>query len=73
MSREEGEAGRVKINRIVHWATVPIAFAQAFAQLVLLQQANVLTNVGFTGDALLPTIAAILSMTAGTMFPGLAG
>ncbi len=67
MSRE-GEAGRVKINRIVHWATVPIAFAQAFAQLVLLQQANVLTNVGFTGDALLPTIAAILSMTAGTMF-----
>ena len=35
---------------------------------MLLQQANVLTNVGFTGDALLPTIAAILSMTAGTMF-----
>ena len=27
-----------------------------------------LTNVGFTGDALLPTLAAILSMTAGTMF-----
>jgi preprotein translocase subunit SecY len=64
----EGESGRVKINRMVHWLTVPIAISQAFAQLVLLQQSNVLTNVGFTGDALLPTVAAILSMTAGTMF-----
>ena len=64
----EGEAGRIKMNRITHWSTVPIAIAQAFAQLVLLQQANVLTNVGFAGDALMPTIAAILSMTAGTMF-----
>ena len=64
----EGEAGRVKINRIVHWLTVPIAVAQGFGQLILLQQSNVLTNVGFTGDALLPTMAAIISMTAGTMF-----
>ncbi len=64
----EGEGGRAKINRIVHWLTVPIAFAQGFGQLVLLQQSNVLTNVGFTGDALLPTAAAIISMTAGTMF-----
>ena len=67
MSRE-GEAGRAKVNRIVHWLTVPIALAQGFGQLVLLQQSNVLTNVGFTGDALLPTAAAIISMTAGTMF-----
>ncbi len=67
MSRE-GEAGRAKINRIVHWMTVPIALAQGFGQLVLLQQSNVLTNVGFSGDALLPTTAAIISMTAGTMF-----
>ena len=67
MSRE-GEAGRAKVNRIVHWMTVPIALAQGFGQLVLLQQSNVLTNVGFSGDALLPTTAAIISMTAGTMF-----
>ena len=58
MSRE-GDSGRVKINRIVHWLTVPIAVSQAFAQLVLLQQSAVLSNVGFTGDALLPTLAAI--------------
>lgn len=64
----EGEAGRVKINRIVHWLTVPIAIAQGFGQLILLQQSNVLTNVGFSGPALLPTVAAIISMTAGTMF-----
>ena len=64
----EGEAGRVKINRMVHWLTVPIAVAQGFGQLILLQQSNVLTNVGFSGDALLPTLAAIISMTAGTMF-----
>ena len=44
MSRE-GESGRIKMNRITHWGTVPIAIAQAFAQLILLQQANVLTNV----------------------------
>jgi preprotein translocase subunit SecY len=64
----EGEAGRVKMNRITHWLTVPIAISQAIGQMVLLQQSNVLTNVGFTGDALLPTLAAVLSMTAGTMF-----
>ena len=64
----EGEGGRVKINRLVHWLTVPIALSQAFGQLVLLQQSNVLTNVGFSGATLLPTLAAVLSMTAGTMF-----
>jgi preprotein translocase subunit SecY len=64
----EGEGGRIKLNRLVHWLTVPIAISQAVGQLVLLQQSNVLNNVGFGGDALLPTLAAILSMTAGTMF-----
>ena len=63
----EGEAGRVKINRITHWITVPIAFAQGYGQLVLLDQSNVL-SVGFTGDALLPTLAALFSIAAGTMF-----
>ena len=64
----EGEAGRAKMNRIVHWLTVPIAISQAIGQMFLLQQSNVLSSVGFSGDALLPTLAAILSMTAGTMF-----
>ena len=64
----EGEAGRAKINRIVHWLTVPIAISQGIGQMVLLQQSNVLTDVGYSGAQLLPTLAAILSMTAGTMF-----
>ena len=64
----EGESGRAKMNRFVHWLTVPIAVSQAIGQLVLLQQSNVLTTVGYSGPALLPTLAAIISMTAGTMF-----
>ena len=64
----EGEAGRAKINRIVHWMTVPIAISQGIGQLFLLQQNNVLDSVGYTGAVLIPTLAAILSMTAGTMF-----
>ena len=64
----EGEAGRAKMNRMIHWITVPIAFAQGYGQLVLLEQSNVLVNVGFTGDALLPTLAALVSIAAGTMF-----
>lgn len=64
----EGEAGRAKMNRMVHWLTVPIAAAQGYGQLVLLRQSNVLTSVGFSGDALLPTVAALVSIIAGTMF-----
>ena len=64
----EGESGRAKMNRFVHWLTVPIAISQAIGQLVLLQQSNELTTVGYSGPALLPTLAAIISMTAGTMF-----
>lgn len=64
----EGEAGRAKINRMVHWLTVPIAMAQGYGQLVLLQQSNVLASVGVTGAALLPTVAALVSIIAGTMF-----
>lgn len=64
----EGEAGRAKINRLVHWLTVPIALAQGYGQLILLEQSNVLTSVGLSGDALLPTMAGLLSIVAGTMF-----
>ena len=67
MSRE-GEAGRAKMNQITHWITVPIALAQGYGQLALLQQSQVITFVGFTGVQLLPTVAALLSIVAGTMF-----
>ena len=64
----EGESGRAKLNRFTHWLTVPIALAQGYGQLVLLEQSNVLGPIGFSGDALLPTIAALSSLVAGTMF-----
>ena len=64
----EGETGRAKLNRYTHWLTVPIALAQGYGQLVLLEQSNVLGPIGFSGDALLPTIAALFSVVAGTMF-----
>ncbi len=65
---KEGERGRQQINRIVHWATVPIAMAQGYGQLLLLRNAGVLDNIGLSGEAFLPTVAAVLSMTAGVMF-----
>ena len=49
MSRE-GEAGRAKINRLTHWITIPIAFAQGYGQLVLLEQSNVIADVGFSDE-----------------------
>ena len=72
----EGEAGRARMNRYVHLLTVPIALAQGYGQLILLEQSGVfvspegvvLFSVGFTGDSLLPTLAALASLVAGTMF-----
>jgi preprotein translocase subunit SecY len=42
--------------------------AQAYGQLLLLENAGVMSNIGFTGDALMPTTAAVFSMTAGVVF-----
>jgi len=59
----EGEAGRHKINRITHWLTVPLAGLQGYGQLVFLQREGIVGSA-----ALLPTVAMVLSMAAGTMF-----
>ncbi len=69
LSREGGEAGRQRLNQFTHWLTVPMAMAQGFGQLTLLDRAGVLTSgIGLSGSDLGPTVAMILSMTAGTMF-----
>ena len=65
---KEGEQGRQTINRIIHWATVPIAMAQGYGQLLLLRNSGVLEHIGLSGDNFLPTVAAVFSMTAGVMF-----
>lgn len=64
----EGEAGRNRLNQYTHWLTIPLAALQGYAQLTLLQSAGAVSGVGFSGDRLLPTLAMIISMTAGTVF-----
>ncbi|MCH2506414.1 MAG: preprotein translocase subunit SecY, partial [Dehalococcoidia bacterium] len=68
----EGESGRAKMSRITHWLTVPIALAQGYGQLMLLQGSGVFAGsgfeLGFSGSSLLPTVAALLSIVAGTLF-----
>ena len=67
---KEGEQGRQKINRIIHWITVPIALAQGYGQLQLVQQAGVIDGVwsGPGSGDFVATIAMLTSLVAGTMF-----
>ncbi len=60
---QEGEAGQRKINQITHWLTVPVAAFAGYGQLVLLQRQGVLASA-----ELLPTVAMVLALAAGTMF-----
>src|SRR3990172_8565676 len=64
---KEGEAGRQRINQYTHWLTVPLATFQAYGQLVLLQSQGVVAGIGLAGANLLPTLAMVISMTAGTV------
>ena len=64
----EGESGRQKIQVYTHWMTVPLAFFQGYAQLLLIQQFGGIQDIGLGGGNALPTIATLLSMVAGTMF-----
>lgn len=69
--QKEGEVGRKKLNQYTHWLTVPLAMLQAYGQLIIFQRQGVFQSgihIGLSGDALLPTAAMVLSMTAGTVF-----
>ena len=70
---KEGDQGRRQISTYTYWLTVPLAILQAIAQATLLNQQSpvglpLLTNWGFTGNDLLPSVTLIIGMTAGTMF-----
>jgi preprotein translocase subunit SecY len=65
---KEGEAGRNKIALYTHWITVPLAIVQGYSQLLVLESAGAISGIGFSGDEALPTLAAVGSMAAGTMF-----
>ena len=60
---QEGETGRNKINLITHWLTIPLAALSGYGQLVFLQREGIVSSA-----AVLPTIAIVTSMVAGTMF-----
>lgn len=65
---KEGEQGRNKINQYTYYATVPLAVLQGAGQAALMRQAGVLPDFGFGPGMVLPTIATLLALTAGTMF-----
>jgi preprotein translocase subunit SecY len=60
---QEGEAGRNTLNRITHWAVIPLAGLQGYGQLVWLQREGVVGSA-----AALPMVTMVVSMIAGTMF-----
>ncbi len=64
---QEGEWGRQRINQITHLLAVPVAMAQGYGQLLILQQAGVFGGLSFSGGQLLTSIAIILGLAAGTM------
>jgi preprotein translocase subunit SecY len=64
----EGEQGRMRINQYVNWLTVPLAALQSYGTGALLQSQGILSNFGLFGPNWLPSLAMIISMTAGTVF-----
>ncbi len=64
----EGESGRQRIQLYTHYLAVPMSVVQGYSQLIILEQAGAISGVGFTGPDALPTLAAVISLTAGTMF-----
>ncbi len=65
---KEGEQGRKQIQIYTHWMTVPMALVQGYGQLILIQSQGGISGISLTGPDALTTMAAILSMTAGSMF-----
>lgn len=65
---KEGEQGRRQIQIYTHWMTVPMALVQGYGQLILIQSQGGIGDIELTGPNALPTLSAVISMTAGTMF-----
>ena len=67
---KEGEQGRKQLNIYTHWMTIPMALVQGYGQLIIVQSVapGAIPNPELTGPNALPTLSAIITMTAGTMF-----
>lgn len=66
----EGEQGRKRIQLYTHYLAVPMAVVQGYSQLIILSNTSppAIGGVGLSGPDALPTLSAVISMTAGTMF-----
>ena len=65
---KEGESGRRQINRYQHYLTVPLALLQAYGQIILMQNQNVIADFGlFSSDTWLNSLAILSTLVAGTM------
>jgi len=68
---DDQREGRRWMEKWTMFLSIPMAALQAIGQINLfnaLAGVPVLDNFGFSGSALLPSVAVIVSMTAGTMF-----
>lgn len=69
---EDPREGQKWMEKWTYILSVPMAALQAIGQINLFNQLSgglpVINNFGFSGEFLLPTLAIIFSMTAGTMF-----
>ena len=65
LQKEEGEAGRQKINQITRYLTVPLAGMQAYAMIALLQRSGqqIIGDISIFG-----ILTTILVMITGTVF-----
>lgn len=68
---DEGQQGRNVIDRYTHYLTVPLAMLQGYGQMLLFSSPSsgeLVKNFGlFNKDTFLPTVATLLTLTAGTM------
>ena len=69
---EDPQEGRKWMERWTYILAIPMAALQAIGQIRIFSNlaggVPIINNFGFTGSALIPSIAIIASMTAGTMF-----
>jgi preprotein translocase subunit SecY len=68
---DDQREGRKWMEKWTYVLAIPMAALQAFGQIQLFSgfaATPIIPNFGFSGSALLPSVAIIVSMTAGTMF-----
>ena len=71
MMKDDPRAGQKWMEKWTMILTIPMALLSAIGQINIFNSqlgGSILTNWGFTGVQLLPTVTAVISMLAGTMF-----